>query len=106
VSDPFETLHSILDDFAKGRGLDRPLSSPMEKRINSLVKEGMRYWAYLDDDASFEWTREDISNYTPIRVVALLDEIRKIWADDMLSWMEANAIARDHSEDEHDMRWR
>ncbi len=76
------------------------------RRVAEIVKMGMNYWSEIDPAASFEWTRDDVSNYTTDDVVALLDEIRKIWGDDMLSWMEKNAIARDHSEDEHDMRWR
>lgn len=104
MSDSFEMLSGLLTDLAKNRNIDRP-PFPMT-RVGSIVKEGMTWWSEIDAVASFEWSREDVSNYTPDDVVALLDEIRKIWGDDMLSWMEANAIARDHSEDEHDMRWR
>ena len=101
MSDPFEGLASLLTHLSK-----RTEAPSMANRISNLVKDAMTYWAEIDAAASFEWTREDVSNYTSSDVVALLDEIRKIWGDDMLSWMEANAIARDHSEDEHDMRWR
>ena len=100
MSDPWDRLSGLLTRIAKGT--EAPSRARM---ISDLVKEEMTYWAEIDEGASFEWTREDISNYTPDDVVALLDEIEKIWADDMLSWIEYKVSARDHSEDGHDLRW-
>ena len=101
MSNPFEIISNLLIHLAK-----KTEAPSMQRRVSDIVKEGMTYFAEIDAAASFEWVREDVSNYMPSDVVNLLDEIKKIWGDDMLSWMEENAIARDHSEDKHDMRWR
>lgn len=65
----------------------------------------MTWWSEIDAEASFQWTREDITNYHPNDVDALLDEIKKIWSDEALKWIESNTTIRDHAEDHHDLEW-
>ena len=100
MSDPWDRLSSILISLIK-----RTESPSVARRISELVKEEMTWWSEIDAEASFQWTRVDVSNFHPNDVVALLDEIKTIWADDMLSWIEEETTIRDHSEDGHDLRW-
>lgn len=81
MSDPFRTLAGILTDVSKGRGLMPRvgLGRSMNLRIADLVKEGMTYFSEIDPEASFEWVREDISNYNPDQIQDLLIEIQKVW---------------------------
>ena len=100
MSDHHLILSGILRDLLK-----RTESPTVIRRISNLVKEGMLYWAEIDAATSFEWAREDVSNYTPSDADAMFGELRNIWPDEMLSWIEDNTTIRDHAEDNHDLRW-